>query len=148
MIRKIISYAVSLTLLLSLAQLDLSITKVSAAEDAAYTRSYGLISNIIEEATHFQNSQALTRAEFVGTVARLMKIAEQNNEEPAFKDVSKNSDYYGYINAALQMNWISEGEFFFPDNPITASEAIKILVCAADRRFLARSEERRVGKEC
>lgn len=140
MIRKIISYAVSLTLLLSLAQLDLSITKVSAAEDAAYTRSYGLISNIIEEATHFQNSQALTRAEFVGTVARLMKIAEQNNEEPAFKDVSKNSDYYGYINAALQMNWISEGEFFFPDNPITASEAIKILVCAADRRFLAESK--------
>jgi len=85
----------------------------------------------------FAPNQAITRAELVVAVVRLMDAA-------GILDVEKDmfSDIYGhwanaYINAAAMQNWIrgphGHGGAFYPDRPITRAETAAIINRIFDR---------------
>ena len=74
-----------------------------------------------------------TRAEFVTYILRLANIgAAPNAAEPEFTDVAKSHWAYGEISSAYAMGLICEKENgrFYPDSPVEAADAARMLLCA------------------
>ncbi len=71
-----------------------------------------------------------TRAEFVASVARMLAAQSEIVDTAPYNDVDAEHEYAPEIAFAKGMGLISDAENFNPDNPITYTEAIKILICA------------------
>ncbi len=80
-------------------------------------------------------SEAVTRAEFVTALIKLMR-ADTKDYQTDFKygDVKEDSESAPYIYTALKSGWVDENENFLPNGKITADAAVKLAVCAARRK--------------
>ncbi len=76
------------------------------------------------------DGESVTRGEFINTVTTLMKVSGSEVTGSVYNDVTVNHAYAESIKSALELEWISSGEFFRPDEPIRMSEAVKILVAS------------------
>lgn len=72
----------------------------------------------------------VTRAEFVGAMAKVFKLDTSVQYEQFFEDVSVSNEYASAIRQACELGWISYADAFRPTNAVTYSEAVKIAVSA------------------
>lgn len=82
--------------------------------------------------TLFAPYEATTREELALFIANALGLDTKNVKDPGFKDVPKNSKYYGAI-TALNKEGIIKGysdETFKPKNPVTRAQVAKMLVLA------------------
>ena len=82
--------------------------------------------------TVFAPQEAATREELALFIANALELDTKNVEDPGFKDVPKNSKYFGAI-AALNKEGIIKGysdQTFKPKNPVTRAQVAKMLVLA------------------
>lgn len=75
--------------------------------------------------------EVTTRAEFVAAVTMAMNMPSSQSAETSFIDVPANHKYAKNIAYALGLGLISNVDLFYPDSPVTYSQAIKIVMCAA-----------------
>ena len=84
---------------------------------------------IDEEAS--SDAKPTTRAEFVAAMAMVMGVDVKAGVETPFSDVPAKNPYASAIKYAAGANLISTVDLFFPDSPITYSQAMKIAMVAA-----------------
>lgn len=87
------------------------------------------IMNGVSEST-YSPSRPITRAEFITTLIRLLKLEPVNSLIPAYNDVRKSDWFYGTIQAATELG-ITEGmgnEIFAPTKSVTREETAKWIV--------------------
>ena len=123
-------------LLLAFVLLALPAGISAETESDTYKRADALLDVLIGEPFSAEET-AVTRADFLMAAARLFQIENAGNAATSFSDVS--GTLTATVNAALAMGWISDGEQFRPNEPITYQEAVKIAVCAAGYKFIAES---------
>ncbi len=101
--------------------------KSDVAIEAGLLQSIGIIDAIPEE---IDGNKTISRAEFVVLAGKLLKINDSKESVRYFEDVPL--DYWGapYINRLTEMNIISlpGDKMFRPNDRVTESEAVKILV--------------------
>lgn len=76
-------------------------------------------------ATHFSPKKTMTRAEFITALDRLLKLEPVPGPISPYADVAKTAWYYGYVQAAVQLELVSgkSATAFSPDKPVTRQEA-------------------------
>lgn len=87
-----------------------------------------------------EDESPLTRGEFVLLMTKLTKTLYNGKTESVFSDVPADSKYAAAVSFALSQGWISSGENFEPERPITPNEAIKIAVCIIGREIEAQKK--------
>lgn len=75
-------------------------------------------------------AKPVTRAEFVFVLMRLLGSAQKSVGISSFSDVSKNAVYADAVYWAAEMGLVSTDTLFRPDDVITRSEAIKLVLSA------------------
>jgi spore germination protein len=80
----------------------------------------------------FEPNKQINRAEFVTMVDNILHLQPANNDIGAFSDVQKNEWYYGYVQAGINLNFVSGTsiESFEPEKSITRQEAATLLIRA------------------
>ncbi|WP_249901283.1 S-layer homology domain-containing protein [Paenibacillus sp. PK3_47] len=75
--------------------------------------------------TSFSPAKPITRAEFITVLDRLLKLEPVPGPISPYTDVAKNAWYYGWIQAAVQLELASgtSGSTFAPAQPVTRQEA-------------------------
>ncbi len=88
----------------------------------------------------FRPDGAITRAEFVSILAKVMKLPASDNTALGFVDVSPGDWYGGSVNGAVYAGIIKGyGSNFNPDQPITREQVATILVSALGEQDEARA---------
>lgn len=80
----------------------------------------------------FAPAQSITRAEFLATLVRLLRLSPVQAKVPAYSDVSSSLWYYGYIQAATEIG-LATGTgpgTFSPNRPLSRQEAAAWIVRA------------------
>ena len=77
------------------------------------------------------DAKPTTRAEFIGAVASVMGVDIKQSAETTFADVDAKHPYSAAIKYAAQAGLINTVDLFYPETPITYSQAIKIVMIAA-----------------
>ena len=126
-----------MALLLTVAFLALPHVIYAEAEGDTFQRANALLSALLGE-TFQKEGATVTRGEFITAVTRLFKIENAGGSQASFTDVS--GELALPVNTALAVGWLSDGEQFFPNEPIKYNEAVKIAVCAAGYRFVAENK--------
>ncbi len=76
------------------------------------------------------DKESTTRAEFTASVAKMLNCVSTVQENAVYADVPADHEFASEISFAKTLGLISDAENFNPDNPITYTQAIKILICA------------------
>ncbi len=76
-------------------------------------------------ATSFSPKKSITRAEFITVLDRLLKLEPVTSPVSPYTDVAKSAWYYGWIQAAVQLELASgtSATAFAPTKPVTRQEA-------------------------
>ncbi|MGZ7443721.1 S-layer homology domain-containing protein [Paenibacillus sp. TH7-28] len=86
--------------------------------------------------SEFSPARAITRAEFMTTLTRILHLVPVSSALPAYTDVDRSAWYYGTIQAATELG-LTEGlggGIFKPNQPITRQEAAAWLVRALKQK--------------
>lgn len=86
--------------------------------------------------TEFSPARAITRAEFMTTLTRILHLEPVSSALPAYTDVAASAWYYGTIQAATELG-LTEGlggGIFKPNQPVTRQEAAAWLVRALKQK--------------
>ncbi|MDD2515763.1 MAG: S-layer homology domain-containing protein [Candidatus Gracilibacteria bacterium] len=83
--------------------------------------------NVFKKADNFRIKDKLTRAEMVLILARALYIQPKLDYQTSFKDIDKNADYYGYLNAFVEKWWIKDSASFRPSANITRGEIFTVI---------------------
>ncbi|GLX68796.1 S-layer homology domain-containing protein [Paenibacillus glycanilyticus] len=80
----------------------------------------------------FSPKQAVTRAEFITILDRVLGITPVQSAISPFKDLSANAWYYGAVTAAVQVGLVdgTSAHTFEPSKPVTRQEAAIMLIRA------------------
>ncbi|MBD2867999.1 S-layer homology domain-containing protein [Paenibacillus sp. IB182493] len=83
-------------------------------------------------ASSFSPTRSMTRAEFITAMDRLLKLEPVASPVSPYADVAKNAWYYGWIQAAVQLELASgtSATTFAPAKPVTRQEAAVMLAKA------------------
>lgn len=94
-----------------------------AKNEIIHLHSKGIVSGTSE--TSFSPAQSITRAEFVTVLGRLLNLNPAESPVTSFTDVPKNAWYYGWIQAAVQLELASgrSSTTFAPKEAVTRQEA-------------------------
>ncbi|WP_019636202.1 S-layer homology domain-containing protein [Paenibacillus fonticola] len=84
------------------------------------------------EPGRFAPKQSITRAEFLTTLVRLLRLTPVQAEVPSYSDVPSSKWYYGYIQAATEIGLAAGTGFgtFSPNRPLSRQEAAAWIVRA------------------
>lgn len=104
--------------------------KTDSYVNEAYVSVANDLLDVILSEVPFNGGQ-VTRGEFVGVVSKLLKADTATVTDAVYTDVAVDYPYAKAIKAAVDFKWVSKGETFRPDDNITLSEALKIVVSAA-----------------
>lgn len=74
----------------------------------------------------------VTRAEFTSALVRLMKTENTDTQNFSFEDVDKKGSASVEIYSAVNAGIVSAADKFYPNEPITYSQAVKMCICAID----------------
>ncbi|MDQ6423221.1 S-layer homology domain-containing protein [Paenibacillus sp. LHD-117] len=82
--------------------------------------------------TSFSPTRSMTRAEFIAVLNRLLKLEQVFSPVSPYADVPKSAWYYGWIQAAVQLELVSgtSATTFAPNKQITRQEAAVLLTNA------------------
>ncbi|WP_160297277.1 S-layer homology domain-containing protein [Paenibacillus sp. IHBB 10380] len=107
---------------------DISGSYAESAIQAVYSK--GLMNGT--DATRFQPTKPITRAEWITVLERLLAMKEVKSTIPSFKDVAKSSWYYGWVEAGYLLGLTSgrSSSNFEPNHPVTREEAAVMLMRA------------------
>jgi len=94
-----------------------------AKDEIIFLHENGIINGTTK--TTFSPADHMTRAEFITMVDRLLKLEPVTGPVNSFKDVTPNQWYYGWIQAAVQLELASgtSATTFSPDAAVTRQEA-------------------------
>lgn len=83
-------------------------------------------------ATSFSPKKSITRAEFITVLDRLLKLEPVTSPVSPYTDVAKSVWYYGWIQAAVQLELVSgtSATAFAPTKPVTRQEAAVMIARA------------------
>lgn len=136
MIKKLLSLILSVAFILGC----FSTASVSASTivltDDDYSKAIEVLGAIcpgfpLVESEVASDAKPVTRAEFVASIAMVMNVNVASGVETPFSDVSKKHPYATAINYAANAGLISTVDLFYPDSPVTYSQALKIVMVAA-----------------
>lgn len=84
------------------------------------------------EPGRFAPKQSITRAEFLTTLVRLLRLTPVQAEVPSYSDVPSSKWYYGYIQAATEIGLAAGtgSRTFSPNQPLSRQEAAAWIVRA------------------
>ncbi|GGH26149.1 S-layer homology domain-containing protein [Paenibacillus segetis] len=84
----------------------------------------------------FSPTKKITRAEFITTLVRLLRLEPSSSMIPAYKDVAPTSWYYGSIQTATELALTegTGGAMFEPSKPITRQEAATWIIRALKQK--------------
>lgn len=84
----------------------------------------------------FKPNKAITRAEFIAMLDRMLNIRPVPNAIASFNDVPRNTWYYGWVQAGVNLNIIesASSRIFNPLNPITRQEAAAMIIRAMKQK--------------
>ena len=124
MTKKILSLVLTFMLLLSVS--------VFAAESKYYNMADTLIETVCGEDVLpvGKGDIAISRAEFIAGLEKIMNINIAPCTEVEFADVPITHNYASNIHTALKLGWVSQSANFRPSEAVTYSEAVKI-ICSA-----------------
>lgn len=90
-------------------------------------------------ATTFSPAQPITRAEFITVLGRLLKLKPVTGPVTPYTDVAKSAWYYGWIQAAVQLELASgtSATAFAPKKPVTRQEAAVLIAKAFKQSGIA-----------
>lgn len=131
MTKKIISFLLTVSMILSLAVIPAyaaeNLTAQDVAEEAGFLKSLGILDAVPSEE---EGNKEVTRAEFVIYAARVLGVQNRNENTRYFMDVPMDHWALTYINQLTEMNVLSmpEDKLFKPNDKITVNEVVKILV--------------------
>lgn len=111
-----------------------STVSVSASTIALTDEDYANAAKVLTEICPgftLGEGEVTTRAEFVAAVTMVMNISVSGGVETGFRDVPKTHPYSAHIAYAANMGLINTVDLFYPDSPVTYSQAIKIVMVAA-----------------
>lgn len=108
-----------------------------AYDTEAYEDALGLMNSLLCETVFGADpAAAVTRGQFVYGVAKIFSVPGVG-ADAVYSDVPAEHAYFGEISSAYNAGWISAAKKFNPDTAITLSEAVKIILCAADYEPMA-----------
>lgn len=113
--------------------------KTAVCGEMALKESNALLENLFDSTLFVKDDEIVTRSEFVSGALKLMQIPLISAEEGSYSDVTEESEYFDAINTACAMGIIAEGEKFYPNDPITLPQALKILIHCVKREREASS---------
>ncbi len=90
--------------------------------------------------TYGAESKNVTRAQFVGVMAKLFKLEETVETKYIFSDVPPSHENASAIRQAVELGWVSKADAFRPTNNITYAEAMKIAVTAMGYEDVAKTQ--------
>ncbi|AZK46915.1 S-layer homology domain-containing protein [Paenibacillus lentus] len=84
------------------------------------------------EPDRFAPKQSITRAEFLTTLVRLLRLTPVQAQVPSYSDVPSSSWYYGYIQAATEIGLAAgtSSGTFSPNRPLSRQEAAAWIIRA------------------
>ena len=110
----------------------------------SYETASALMSNLLKEDVFGTDAKAeVSRARFVYGVTKIFGVpgvTGASEGDAVYSDVKADHQYFGEILSAFNAGWISESDAFKPEDGITLSEAVKILLCAADYTPMANAK--------
>ena len=106
-------------------------------EKIRHLAKLGIVEGFDDET--FRGNREVSRGEFVKSTVKLLNLTVTPPESIIFEDVPKNHAYFQYIGTAANHGIISGdgGGNFRPDDPISVSEAVKVIVEALGYKTLA-----------
>ena len=125
--------------------LFVSAQSVSYATDTVEGKHYDLalpvFNRLLEDDnndyTEISPNSLVTRAEFSEYVCRLLQLDYVGTRVP-FADVKKEHSAYSYVGALVERGALSAGShYFYPDEPVTYEQAVKILLVLMNYRDYA-----------
>ena len=113
-------------------------TGTTPAYDAqAYEVASGLMESLLGASVFGSDPAAqVSRAQFVSGVTKIFGVPAISADQ-LYSDVGSDHAFFGEISSAYNAGWISYAEKFNPDAVIKLSEAVKIMLCAADYKVMA-----------
>ncbi len=105
-------------------------TLVEITVPAEYSDALALLS-IVDPSFPLSQGETTTRAEFVAAIAGILNVSDSVAVDAPYADVTLEHPYVNDIAFAKGMGLISDAENFNPDDAVTYTQALKILVCAA-----------------
>jgi len=131
---KLFSYVLALTFIFVTVMGCFSATSAFAStielKDDDYIHAVNTLSKIAPDFP-LNEGEVTTRAEFVAAVTMAMDVTGSVNTQTGFLDVPADHIYAKNIAFALGNGLISNVDLFYPDSPITYTQAIKIVMVAA-----------------
>ena len=140
--KKIISFLLSLTILLTTIPTFVSATTEAMLADINGNEYYAEATNVLNKLKiiegypdgSFKPEKSVTRAEMAAIVCRMIGIDEKDKkkDEVIFKDVNAEHWANGYISIASERDIINGygNGIFRPDADVKYEEAIKMVICA------------------
>lgn len=101
----------------------------ASLEESKIDSSVGLLEalDIVDEDT-LMNDEEVTRGMLAKEVYKLLNM-ESTGYSEIFGDVQKDTPYAEYITGLAQMGIISKGDMYYPEQPATYEQAVKMIVC-------------------
>ncbi|WP_456277598.1 S-layer homology domain-containing protein [Bacillus sp. AK128] len=109
--------------------IDLPLTH-SASEEIQYLIEKDVITGYPDGT--FRPNQPVKRIQAITMLGRALKWDASNLKEPAFVDIEKGTEAYGYISVAVQKGIINDSTKFNPNGTLTRAQMAKVLSKAFD----------------
>lgn len=128
--------------------LNMTLCSISFAADTENTNSYSHHQDLLvaldlmnyNSESEIDNSKEITRAEFVGTIAKLIDVNPTVVATSSyFYDVPVDAWYTNALNTLTEYGIVDQNEekLFYPDSVIKVNEANKMIVCLLGYRVFA-----------
>jgi len=90
----------------------------------------------------FEPRKAITRAEFVAMLSRLLSLAPVSSAIAGFEDVPKTAWYYGWVQTGIQLGFVQGGSAtrFAPAQEVSRQEAAALLARALNQTEASSSD--------
>ena len=114
-----------------------------SATASTYRKEENLLYNLgIVDTVNESPEKVITRIEMIKYVVSILNLPEGTftNKDTEFEDVKADNDMSGYVAYALESGIISRGTYFRPNDIVSFSEAIKMIVSALGYDKLAQKE--------
>lgn len=130
MIKKIIAYILTVSMLLSMAVVNVHAEEVSAERVTRFENAVALLTSLgaISENETYTFETEITRGQFVDILSKIIPVSE-GSTEPAFADVDATHKYFKVIQGFADAGYINgHAGNYEPDRAITYHEALYILL--------------------
>lgn len=129
MIKKIIAYLLTVSMLFSMAVVNVNAEEVSAERVTKFENAVTLLTELgAISGTEFKFESEITKGQFVDILAKIIPVSD-GQAEPVFGDVDSSHKYFKVIQGFAEAGYINgHAGNFEPDRAITYNEALYIIL--------------------